>query len=57
MERRNMGHRVLWTLIGPADRVLDSGDLEEFGDATSPSDAVATHLSDFAQAGRDADRG
>ncbi len=52
-----MGYRVLWRLVGPAERVLDSGDVDDFGDALSAADAVNSLLSSLAQAGRDADRG
>ena len=52
-----MAYRVLWRLVGPAERLLDSGDVDEFGDETSASEAVDSLLSNFAEAGRNADRG
>ena len=52
-----MSCRVLWRLVGPAEHVLDSGDVDEFGDEGAAAEAVNSLLNDFAEAGRNADRG
>ena len=52
-----MTYRVVWRLIGPAGRVLDSGDVGDFGEKASASGAIEDLLRGFAEAGMDADAG
>ena len=52
-----MGYRVIWRLVGRADRVLDSGDLDEFVEQASALDAIERLLSGFPLTGRNEDAG
>ena len=50
-----MSYRIVWRLVGRADRLLDSGDLDEFGERASALEAIGTLLSGFPVTGRNED--
>ena len=52
-----MSYRIVWRLVGRADRLLDSGDLDEFGERASALEAIGTLLSGFPVTGRNEDAG
>lgn len=52
-----MSYRIIWRLVGHADRLLDSGDLDEFGERASALDAIGTLLSGFPITGRNEEAG
>lgn len=52
-----MSYRVTWRLVGRADRLLDSGHLDDFGEHDSALKAIAALLSGFPLSGRNEDGG
>jgi hypothetical protein len=56
-QEAEMSYRVTWRLVGRADRLLDSGNLDEFGEHASAVEAIATLLSGFPLSGRNEEAG
>src|SRR3954454_458999 len=52
-----MSYRVTWRLVGRADRLLDSGKLDEFGEHASAVEAIAMLLRGFPLSGRNEEAG